>query len=343
MPALNFVAIESGLEDDPKLLSLAKVLGVRREVAFWYVYRWRVLIVQQGMHLTGSLPKKYTAQDIAAFVEFRGVPHRLINAMKTAGFLGCKSGGFFYPGWKDTVTGDFAADREDDRLRKRREREERRGRPPVVLDRAPDVPGTSTDASLDRARMSDGNPEERNETSEVGSPPGPPRSGGSSLADERWEWLFLNAPTPQNPAHCKKLLAAMPESEWALVVRAYGRGLEGSSSLSKKERRDLRVLNWATDKFLREQAYLRFAVIDRPRKRPPPALDPSTHVTAADQLKQRLASSDDFVMELLRDPEQSDRAKAEAKRRWWAVPENADRSAPWEKHGNRASQNGVAT
>lgn len=77
MRAFNYVAIESGLEDDPKLLSMTRTLGVKREAAFWYVYQWRVLVVQQGMPLTGALPKRYSAQDIASFVEFRGAGHGL--------------------------------------------------------------------------------------------------------------------------------------------------------------------------------------------------------------------------------------------------------------------------
>jgi hypothetical protein len=172
VPAFNWVAIETGLEDDPKLLSFARALKVKRETAFWYVYRWRVLVVLQGTHLTGAMPKKYTAQDIASFVEFRGDACRLVNAMKTAGFIGYKKGrGFFYPGWTDTVTGEYAARREDDRVRKVREREERRMRPLIVQARALDMPGPSVDASLDRPRTSNGNPESD-------APPVPPLSGG---------------------------------------------------------------------------------------------------------------------------------------------------------------------
>lgn len=341
MPAFNFVAIESGLEDDPKLLSMAKVLGVKREAAFWYVYRWRVLIVQQGMYLTGSLPKKYTAQDLASFVDFRGAPRRLIDAMKEAGFLSYRKGcGFFYPAWKDTVTGDFAADKERRRIGKAKKRADLKDGPPIVPGQAPDVPETSRDASPDQPGTSHGHPEERNERSEVGGPPGPPRAGGSSIADERWEWLLQNAPTPQNPDRSKKYLAVMSDIEWAVVRRAYGRLQESRSSMSRKEIRDLRVLSWATDKFLQEQAYLRFRVVDRPKRKAPEGERPVFVVTPADELKQRLAASDDFVLEFLGDPEQSDLAKEDAKRRWKAVPENADRCPPWVDDDVAASRPG---
>lgn len=181
MPAFHWVAIESGLEDDPKLLSFARSLRVKRETAFWYVYRWRVLVVQQGEHLTGSLPKKYSAQDIASFIDFPGEPRRLVAAMKKAGFLAYKKGrGFFYPGWTDTVTGEYAARREDDRARKLKEREARRLRALPVQAAVVDVLGWSVDASADRPRTSSGHPEESNEGRTPDRPPDSPPAGGPS-------------------------------------------------------------------------------------------------------------------------------------------------------------------
>lgn len=342
MPAFHWVAIESGLEDDPKLLSFARSLRIKRETAFWYLYRWRVLVVQQGEHLTGSLPKKYSAQDIASFVDFPGEPRRLVSAMKMAGFLGYKKGrGFFYPGWTGTVTGEFAARRVGDRARKLREREERRLLQRPVQAPVVDVIGWSVDVPGDRPRTAPGHPEGSNEES-PDRPPDSPPAGGALLADERWGWLMKHAPTPQNPDRCKRLLVAMSEDEWAMVVRAYGRLQQPRSLLSQKEKRDLRVLNWATDKFLTEHAYLRFRIFERPKISPPRSPGASPMVRMADDLKQRLAASDDFALEFLRDPDQTDQAKADAKRRWAAVPENANRTPPWEAAGRAPSQNGAS-
>src|SRR4051812_36853863 len=98
MPALNFVAADDGLEEDPKLRTLAKILKERRSTAFWWVMRWQRLILQKGNHLSGALPKTYTAHDIATFLDFNGPPHRLIDAMKRQGYLSFKKGrGFCYP------------------------------------------------------------------------------------------------------------------------------------------------------------------------------------------------------------------------------------------------------
>jgi hypothetical protein len=289
------------------------------------------------MHLTGSLPKKYTAQDLASFVDFRGTPRRLINAMNEAGFLSYKKGrGFYYPEWKDTVTGDFAAQKEDQRLRKVKERAERKKGPPLVSGQAPDVLGTSRDASLDQPRASDGHPEERNQGSISDRPPEPPHAGGD-LADARWEWLSQHAPTPQNRDGCKKLLAVMSESDWVLVTRAYSLAFEGASISPK----DLRVLKWPTDRFLRQQAYLRFGVSDRPRRRARSGSLAAPPLSPADELKQRLLHIDSFVTDLLGDPDQSESAKADAKRRWEESPENADRTPPWSAPRVNASLNGT--
>lgn len=139
-----------------------------------------------------------------------------------------------------------------------------------------------------------------------------------------------HAPTPQNPDRCKRLLAAISDEDWALVVRAYGRLQEPRSLLSQKEKRDLRALNWATDKFLTEHAYLRFRIFERPKIRAPRPQGPSPILGAEEELKRRLIGSDEFVMELLRDPDQPRKAREAAMQRWAAVPENASRTPPWE-------------
>jgi len=87
MAALNFVAAEDGLEEDPKLLGLARILKVPRGMAFWYVLRWQRLILRRGNHMLGSLPKNFRAEDVAGFLEFRGNPRRLIDAMKKQGLV----------------------------------------------------------------------------------------------------------------------------------------------------------------------------------------------------------------------------------------------------------------
>jgi hypothetical protein len=236
----------------------------------------------------------------------------LIDAMKETGFLAFKRGrGFFYPGWKETITGLYAARREGDRVRKDRERRERQTGVATVHAHAQDVRGRGVDASADSPRTSLGNPGERKEQS-LSEPPDPPPAGGDSVADARWDWINQKAPTPQGRDSCRRILAIMSDADWALVQRAYGLLHDPAVSLS---RRDRRVLQSPTDVFLRKQAFLRFRPIERPSRtsRRPPTLVRDT--TPVDEFKRRLAARDEFVMALVRDPDESETAKAEAKRR----------------------------
>ena len=196
--ALNFVAIDDGLEDDPKLLTLARILKVPRPMAFWFVFRWLRLILQKGNHISGSLPKSYTGADVATFLEFKGDPRRLIDAMKRQGYVSFKKGrGFFYPGWKEGTTGHYAFKRAEDRIRKE---EERRSRRETVVRPSADVLGSSSNRPQDSPRTINGQSTGRNEGSSSDLPPLAPPAGGDSVADARWDWLFEHAPTPQNHA-----------------------------------------------------------------------------------------------------------------------------------------------
>ena len=176
MPALNFVAADDGLEEDPKLLTLARLLREPRSTAFWYVMRWQRLILQKGNHLSGALPKSYTAEDIATFLDFKGDPRRLIDAMKRQGYLVFKKGrGFCYPAWGDTTTGRYACRREEERLRKETERRNRRS---ANAGRSSDVLGLSADERPEGPRTVDGQSTGRKQGSTEDLPPDPPPGGG---------------------------------------------------------------------------------------------------------------------------------------------------------------------
>ena len=177
--SLNFVAAEDGLENDPKVLTLARLLKKPRAFAFWYVMMWRRLIVNVGNALTGALPKSYTADDLAAFLDWEGKPPALVAAMKATGFLASKKGrGLFYPAWAQTITGHYASRREVERRRDEARRAERResearGQPaeaPRVLHGG--LRGSSVEAPRGILRsIKEGNPRR--------APPGPPWRGGS--------------------------------------------------------------------------------------------------------------------------------------------------------------------
>jgi hypothetical protein len=176
MAALNFVAIEDGLEDDPKLHSLARILRVPRSIALWFVFRLRRFVLQQGDHITGSLPKRFNARDVASVLCFDGDPRRLVAALKKQGYLGCRKGrGFYYPGWTDTITGQYACRREEDRQRHgrlRRERAALSNQPPAV------VRGQSADASAECLQTSKERLGESKVASNQSRPPDPPPCGG---------------------------------------------------------------------------------------------------------------------------------------------------------------------
>jgi hypothetical protein len=324
MPALNFVAAEDGLEDDPKLLGLARLLKVPRAIAFYYVMRWQRLILHRGNHSLGSLPKSYTADDIAGFLGHKGDPNRLTLAMKKQGYLSYKKGrGYFYPAWKDTTTGRYACKRERDRLWHERQRTGARS---AVERPSADVDRPSSDASAERLTTSERHQTGRNEESRSGLPPNPPPAGGASVADARWRWLEENAPTPQGREVCKKILERMTEEDWALVQRGYRALGQAGASISKKNRR---ALLWPTDQFLRKEAYLRFLPLARPTKTPskPSASQLESDPTA--DIEGRLHGGDRFVTELLSDPDQPEEKKNAARNRWLADPANKDRRPPW--------------
>ena len=323
--ALNFVAAEDGLEEDPKILTLARMLKVDRAHAFWFVMRWRRLVVNTGNVVAGSLPKNYTLADVAAFLDWDGKPTALATAMKATGFLGLKRGrGLHYPGWAHTITGRYAGARESDRLAAQRRRRESKS---TVGDPSADVGRRSGDASAD-GRPTDGRYlTVSKEGASADGPPDPPPSGGA-LGEERWQWLRENAPTPQNSRVCVKILAELSADEWELVKAAYGRYRAAKAGVGTPIGRNLRCLEWPTDRFLQIGAYERF------RQKARPVRSASTPVKVveldpAQALEARLQQSDGYLMELLADPDVPEEKKQAARDRWVSVPENKGRRPPW--------------
>jgi len=324
MAALNFVAAEDGLEDDPKLRGLAKTLRVPRPMAFWFVMRWRRLILARGNHLSGFLPKNYAKHDIAAYLEFSGDAERLVDAMKSQGFMACKKGrGYFYPEWRDTITGRYAHRRELDRLAHDQKRQATRAAPGRQSD---DVGRRSVDTPADGRTTSSEDQRGSNEGNGAGRPPDPPPAGGDSVAGARWQWLLDNAPTCQNSRGCTEILRGMAPADWELVMAAYRHLETGAPSISKKNRR---VLEWPTDQFLRKQAYLRFRPKQRPTRKA--AMVQTAEAVDVDKVEKRVRqeAADTFLRQLLSDPDQPASHKEAAKERWLAEPTNLNRAPPW--------------
>lgn len=349
MAALNFVAAPDGLEEDPKLQMLARILKVSRPMAFWFVMRWQRLILRSGNHISGSLPKNYKADDIAAFLEFPGGPKRLVAAMKRQGFIGYRKGrGFYYVAWADTITGRYASRREEDRLWHEQSRKKDRatkGRSAGAVLRlsddvdqpSGDVVRPSDDVSPDRPTTSSRTPIGKKGRNTGNRPPDPPPGGGASSAEMRWDWLNEKAPTSQNRDGCMRILATLSEDDWVLVKRAYGRLYEPGASLSRKDRR---VLQWPVDQFLRKQAYLRFQEKARPTRTAGSQASPYLEADPVADMEKRLLARDKFLADLHQDPEAPEAKKRLAREHWLADPENKDRRPPWE--GPPIHQNGTA-
>lgn len=321
MAALNFVAADDGLEEDPKLLTLAVLLKVPRSTAFWYVMRWQRLILRSGNHVSGSLPKSYTSTDVAAFLDFKGDPRRLIDAMKRQGYIAFKKGrGFFYPAWRETTTGRYAHRREGDRLYRERQRTESRstvGRPSA------DVVRLSADSQGDGRTTSQRQSIGTKQGNSSDLPPDPPLAGGASLADSRWEWVNEHAQTPRNRDVCKRILEKLSDEDWDLVRRAY---TMPTSTIPQKNRR---CVAGPTDLFLQRQDFLRFRPPKRPTKTGSARAAPNSGADPLADVEKRLAAADAFMLELQQDPDRSEAEKKEWRERWRADPQNRDRRPPW--------------
>jgi hypothetical protein len=317
MAALNFVAVEDGLEEDPKLGTLQRILKVERPTAFWYVVRLRRLILHHGNHLTGALPKRFSDDDIASFLEFSGRPRKLVDALKRQGFLGRRSGrGYAYPDWLGTITGRYASQRESDRLYHEKQRVERR--------RSGDVGRQSDDASADSRATSSDIPGSRNKERNPAGPPVPPPEGGQALGATRWDWLMNNAPTPQNREVCVRYLAAMSADDWALMQFAYETKKRGTPGIGV---RNARTLAWPTDTFIRKTAYLRFSSHWRAFKNASndPAKAEAKKASEREPThEEKQASAWAFLQAFLADPDwperEKDKRKAHFAKQWGARP-----------------------
>jgi hypothetical protein len=248
MAALNFVAVEDGLEESPKIGTLSRMLRVKKSDAVWFVIRLRRMVLNHGNHITGSIPRQFTDEDIASFLDFDGRAKALIVQLKRQGYLVRKAGrGYFYPDWENTITGRYASQRERDRLWHERDRKNRRSN---------DVGRQSNDTSADSRTTSSDIQTGRKEGRKSADTPLSAPQGGPSQGASRWDWLMENAPTPQNRGVCTRFLDAMSAADWELVQFAYTVRQKGASNISQK---NARTLAWPTDVFLRKTAFLRFA------------------------------------------------------------------------------------
>ena len=325
MAALNFVAVEDGLEEDPKIVSLARILRTSRALAVWYVVRLRRMVLRHGNHITGSLPKNFNDEDLASFLDFDGRAHTLVVALKRQGYLAKKSGrGFLCPDWENTITGRYAGSRERDRLWHEKHRKERL---------SDDVGRQSLDASAD-SRTTSAEIQTGRKKGSLETPPCPPPKGGQAKGLTRWAWLMENAPTPQNKDLCVRYLSTMSPEDWELVQFAYASRQKSGANISVK---NARALAWPTDTFLRKSAFYRFAgplrTFKNAKTQPSKQTSQGTEPKAEESHEEKARTAWTWLEQYLADPTWSDpekdKRKAAFAEQWKCRPWEGDR--PWDK------------
>ena len=320
MASLNFVAVEDGLEENPKIKTLSRLVRVPRGMAVWFIVRLRRMILDHGDHITGVLPKRFSDEDIASFLEFDGKSSVLVESLKRQGYLKRKSGrGFIYPDWQNTITGRYASQRERDRAWHEKERSNRR---------SADVVTTSSDTCTDGRPTSADIQTGRKKGRESSLPPVPPPQGGQDLGASRWGWLLANAPTPQNRDVCMRYLSEMSPDDWSLVQYAYGCGNKGGGNISKK---NSRTLDWPTDVFLRKTVFLRFSGSQRTFMNASSKAKVKVEAEAAKGPEDAARSAWQWLKEYLDDPmwdsSEKEQRKVQFEIKWKCRPWLGD--APW--------------
>jgi hypothetical protein len=331
-----FVAIRVGRSNDPReTLSIARELKCSRATALGYVALWEELILEVGDAVSGRLPKGYSATHVAAKLDFDGPPRRIVEVLKSAGLLAQQRTTLLHPYWRQSVTGQYAKDRADQREYwrglKAKQRAEH-GRPGDVPGTSPGIPETSHETADIKA--------ERNGITGASPPPSPPPGGGLAGAS-RWDWLRQHHRRPMNPRGCMVYLAALSPDEWALVqwLTALPPG-GGPYKLSRKKR----VLELDTHALLSKQAFLQLLPEWReklrrdqqPERRAVPRVAP---VDDGAELERRRASAVAFVLAQLGDAELSEAAKEKARARFIAA--HPDIPPPWDAPAGPLSDAGV--
>jgi len=219
-PHRQYVCLEVGFWRNPKHLTFARVL--KNPLAPALIARLREFILTDGEQ--GVLAAKYSADDIAAAVEWTGPPRLLARALQTAGVLTRWRGRFRYPDWGRTPTGYWerkkAADRERNRLN--RERGKGDGVRGASADGPRTVHGQSADGSRTKRDQASKRPRTDRRTGRAeGASPGAPRGGGVGIADalgkaeadELVRFFLENYPKLRKPQICEKLIRALSKPE----------------------------------------------------------------------------------------------------------------------------------
>ncbi len=329
-----FVAVPVGYSNNvPETRRLARLLKCSRATALGYLIMWHELFLTEGDAKKGTLTG-FTAEDIAEQLDFPGSrPRKLLDSLRAIGVAGTHRKTIKFPGWLNTITGEYAArkveDREWERERKAAYRAARQAQlEALMMGRPSDVPGTN----VGRPTLVpwEGGQKERNES--PGQPPQPPATRGESKGASRWRWVFDHHHSPVNPEGCARILEGVDDELWPMVQWLLdGHGPPPPRSSSRK----FRLLQGTSYQILAKGAYLKFRPEWQEKLRQDARPKNGTHkapaIAVVDEAAERsaaLAQAVTFVMAELADPDaseaQKEKARGKFRRAWPDVP------PPWE-------------
>jgi len=257
-----FVAVPLGRLDDPReVIDLADALKIHPAQALGYLVRLDAFVLKFGDAYTGKV-KGYTSRHLAVELGHEGKPDKLVAALKKIKVLSVHRGTIGIVAWRESITGQYAArkaqDRDDWARQKVAQRAAARASAlaaagaPVVH---PDVHPVSTwtGGGHPPAVHLDGGQKERKGQGRT-DPPDPPLTRGE-LASRRWAEIDKTARNPNNPEGCKKFAERISEAEWAQCIWVL-QGCPGGASRSSS--RKTRILDRGAYEILRSGDWRRF-------------------------------------------------------------------------------------
>lgn len=199
--------LEVGFWNSRQVSECCKLTRTQRGGEF--IARLRELVMVQG-DAKGRLPQRYTAADVEFEVGWEGKPGFLVRALQAIKALGRAGRRFFYVDWSRSQAGNYTERREEDRLRKKRERKAQAAARLAQIAKGgdSDVPRPSA------GHPSDGGRNIHSKGAAGAAPPGPPKGGRGAQA--RYSWFLENFPKTSDPEATKALLADLTAEEWEL-------------------------------------------------------------------------------------------------------------------------------
>jgi hypothetical protein len=326
----NFVALRLGFWHDPRLvLGLARDLKIPRGLAGAYVAQWEEFVLEVGDARTGRV-KGYSAEHIAAVLDFPGRPARLVDALKKTGVLSIQRGTFVHPFWLETRTGQYALKRCKDAERQR----------PIDATLSTETPRSNRGDSADDPTSFHGRSDSKEGRDSAESPP-TPLAGGVACGRERWAELLKIAPRPQNPRECIPLLERLSAEDWELVQFVYALRLNPPPNIGVRKR----AWTAGTDRFLKNELFLNFRqewVQKLEAEKAPKKTEDqiAAEVAEAEAKRLRLEKLEEhrrdkkrqemrlYLVQEVTDPDKPERVKEAARKKWQS--EFPSEAPPWE-------------